>query len=296
MLPAQRPASPEIAESPSVTTLGVPEPGPSARAGGGEGEQEGDGGEEGAHPAILSAPALWRQARWFAISSLTRVGRSTAARWAAGSTVSSRAPGIEAAISALVLGRRRLVAGAGDDERRRRDAPELVAQVHALDRPAGRRRSRLGIGGDQHRAQLGSQLRVLLGVGGREPARHDRVGDDPDRARRAHLRRALRPALGGRKVRGGADEDEPLDPLGRVRAQPHADHSADREPAVRRALDLQRVHQLEHVAAEVGDLVGPVRAPASARGRGGRSGRSAAARRARAGCPTCPWTCRASCP
>ena len=38
VLPAQRPASPEIAESPSVTTLGVPEPGPSARAGGGEGE------------------------------------------------------------------------------------------------------------------------------------------------------------------------------------------------------------------------------------------------------------------
>ena len=34
MLPAQRPASPEIAESPSVTTVGVPTPGPSASAGG----------------------------------------------------------------------------------------------------------------------------------------------------------------------------------------------------------------------------------------------------------------------
>src|SRR4051812_28649533 len=33
VLPAQRPASPEIAESPSVTTVGVPTPGPSARAG-----------------------------------------------------------------------------------------------------------------------------------------------------------------------------------------------------------------------------------------------------------------------
>src|SRR3954467_12714545 len=33
VLPAQRPASPEIAESPSVTTVGVPTPGPSAAAG-----------------------------------------------------------------------------------------------------------------------------------------------------------------------------------------------------------------------------------------------------------------------
>ena len=34
MFPAQRPPSPEIAESPSVTTVGVPTPGPSAAAGG----------------------------------------------------------------------------------------------------------------------------------------------------------------------------------------------------------------------------------------------------------------------
>ncbi len=33
VFPAQRPASPEIAESPSVTTAGVPTPGPSAAAG-----------------------------------------------------------------------------------------------------------------------------------------------------------------------------------------------------------------------------------------------------------------------
>src|ERR671931_503683 len=33
VLPAKRPASPEIAESPSVTTVGVPTPGPSAAAG-----------------------------------------------------------------------------------------------------------------------------------------------------------------------------------------------------------------------------------------------------------------------
>src|SRR6185503_10668114 len=33
VLPAQRPASPDIAESPSVTTVGVPTPGPSAAAG-----------------------------------------------------------------------------------------------------------------------------------------------------------------------------------------------------------------------------------------------------------------------
>src|SRR5829696_2670422 len=33
VLPAQRPASPEMAESPSVTTVGVPTPGPSATAG-----------------------------------------------------------------------------------------------------------------------------------------------------------------------------------------------------------------------------------------------------------------------
>src|ERR687897_728754 len=33
VLPAQRPASPEIAESPSVTTAGAPTPGPSAATG-----------------------------------------------------------------------------------------------------------------------------------------------------------------------------------------------------------------------------------------------------------------------
>src|SRR5918997_6431914 len=33
VLPAQRPPSPEIAESPTVTTAGVPTPGPSAAAG-----------------------------------------------------------------------------------------------------------------------------------------------------------------------------------------------------------------------------------------------------------------------
>src|SRR5688572_21901213 len=33
VFPAQRPASPDIAESPSVTTVGVPTPGPSAAAG-----------------------------------------------------------------------------------------------------------------------------------------------------------------------------------------------------------------------------------------------------------------------
>ena len=33
MLPAQRPASPEMAESPTLTTVGVPTPGPSASAG-----------------------------------------------------------------------------------------------------------------------------------------------------------------------------------------------------------------------------------------------------------------------
>src|SRR3954447_8072005 len=33
VLPAQRPASPEIAESPTLTTVGVPTPGPSAIAG-----------------------------------------------------------------------------------------------------------------------------------------------------------------------------------------------------------------------------------------------------------------------
>ena len=33
VLPAQRPASPEIAESPTLTTAGVPTPGPSASAG-----------------------------------------------------------------------------------------------------------------------------------------------------------------------------------------------------------------------------------------------------------------------
>ena len=32
MFPAQRPASPEMAESPSATIAGVPTPGPSARA------------------------------------------------------------------------------------------------------------------------------------------------------------------------------------------------------------------------------------------------------------------------
>ena len=69
---------------------------------------------------------------------------------------------------------------------------------------------------------------------GREPARDHRVGHDLGGARGADGGGALsvrrsRP----RKVRGGADQDQPLDPLGRVDRQPLADHAADRQSAVR---------------------------------------------------------------
>ena len=44
-----------------------------------------------------------------------------------------------------------------------------------------------------------------------------------------------------RQVRRGAEQDQPVDPLGRVDGQPLADHAADRQPAVgRRAVSSRR--------------------------------------------------------
>ena len=99
------------------------------------------------------------------------------------------------------------------------------------------------------------------------------------RRRRPRARRAARTAAARscqprrrRQVRRGAEQDQPVDPLGRVDGQPLADHAADRQPAVGHAGEAQPVEHGQHVAAEVVDRVGAGRAPASRRGRDGRSG------------------------
>ena len=110
-------------------------------------------------------------------------------------------------------------------------AGQVGPQVHRGDRlaaggvPVRRRRG-------QHRPVSLYDRRRAVGQGRGEPAGHAPVGD---RRRSAGADRggpvppALRPAEPGRR----AEQRQPVDPLGRVRGQPHADHAAEGQPGVR---------------------------------------------------------------
>ena len=92
----------------------------------------------------------------------------------------------------------------------------------------------------------------------REPAREHRVGN------RLHAfgldeRCPFNPQFGRWHVRGRAGEDETPNARWVMRPEPHSDHSAEREPDEIRALDPQGIHESEHIAGQVGDLIGAVR-------------------------------------
>lgn len=65
----------------------------------------------------------------------------------------------------------------------------------------------------------------------------------------ANRRRPLEPLLPRWQPRRRAAEDQPLDPLGLVRRQPHPDHAAERE-AEREPVEPELVSQREHLARQ----------------------------------------------
>ncbi len=66
---------------------------------------------------------------------------------------------------------------------------------------------------------------------------------------------ALEPRLGLSEPRRTARDHEAVDPLGRVRGEPEARRAAEREAAVRHALELEPVEQVENVVPELLDGV-----------------------------------------
>ena len=161
-----------------------------------------------------------------------------------------------------VPGRRGWVLAAGDDQRRRCDRGQRGPQVHGGDRFAA---ARVAFGCDrlQRGHEAGRGGRVGPGERRGEPAADHLPGDGghaagPDRGRPLGPRRRLR------EVRGGAAHREGVDPAGGVRRQPHADHPAERDAAVRGVLDAEVVEHPQHVRAQIGEGV-----------RAGRRGRAA---------------------
>ena len=225
------------------------------------------------HSSFVSGVAHGHPSRWLAISRLTSAARSTHARCAAGSSTSIRAPGIACGDRLTVLGRDRRVLGARDHERGRGDARQAGAQVEVGDRLAAARVA-LGRRGGDHRAVARDELGMRLRERRREPASDDGVGDHGRACPPCGRARRARPSSTRRQERGRADQDQLLDPLRRVDREPLADHAADRQPAVGGALELEPVHQREHVAGRGRRSNTDRRAPASRRGRGGRSGSS----------------------
>jgi hypothetical protein len=95
------------------------------------------------------------------------------------------------------------------------------------------------------RAMTSGALAKILG----EPALH--VGADKwPEAVGAHEFQTLDPESGVRVVAGGVRENELIDAIGRVGAEPLADHAAHRQPAPVDFLNAEPVEHGEHVAAE----------------------------------------------
>ena len=190
-----------------------------------------------------------------------------------------------------VLGRRRRVVRAGDDERRRVDLREARREVHALDDRAAVRVA-LVADGVEHRAQRIQRVRRAVWLG--EPALHRRV-DDRLRALRAHQLRAVGPVLRRAELGGRADRDELRDPVGRVGAEPQRRHPAQRDAGDVRALDAEVVEQVDDVLPGVVDRVRAGRDVRAAVARACRSESAGSARRAcRPAGPTWRASCRAS--
>ena len=120
-------------------------------------------------------------------------GCSTLARWAASSTISSRASGTASGDRLAVERRRGGVVGAGDHERRRADARRAGrARSMSRDRLAAAGVA-LGRRGAQHRVEPGDRRRPRLEERRREPALEHGVGDRLRRPSPRTVARALLP-------------------------------------------------------------------------------------------------------
>ena len=117
-----------------------------------------------------------------------------------------------------VLGRRRRVVAARDDERRRADGAELGDEVHVLDRRAAGGVALVRRGGE-HGAHGRGGGGLALDEARRQPAPDARIGDRVD-ALGTHGRCAVGPHRGRPEVRRRAAEHEPADALGRVDGHP----------------------------------------------------------------------------
>ena len=184
---------------------------------------------------------------------------------------------------------------AGDDHGRRRDRLDDLAVIHVAHRlAAGDVAFRLG--GEEHVARSTS---IFFGSRSRKSLVNQRSIVPPTIALQALLPHRLDAAVPdllvgeiGRRV----GEDQPVDALRRVGAEPHADHAAHREAAPVGLVDLRGVEHRQHVAAEHLHGVGAgrhaglaVAAPVVAHAGGNAASAPRPAR------PTCAAWCRASC-
>ena len=92
----------------------------------------------------------------------------------------------------------------------------------------------------------------------RQPARQHGVGDRGDAAL-LHRLDAVVPACRVRVMAGGVGQHDLAEPVGRVGAQPLADHAAHRQAAPMGLCDVEVVEDRQHVAAEAFQRIGPRR-------------------------------------
>jgi hypothetical protein len=167
-----------------------------------------------------------------------------------GPTISCLAPRDRRGDHRLAIDRRSEIVRARDHKRRRDDPRNVAAEVHPLDRPAAGRPRQAATRPASARARPeppGERPRSRGSANARRSARSIR--------RRVQLQLALArrmPAACARRCRSGSGGR----PGGSVRSQPHPDRPADRQVAVGDVIESERIHQLQHVHAGIGDLVG----------------------------------------
>ena len=92
---------------------------------------------------------------------------------------------------------------------------------------------------------------------GSEPALDDRLGDG-GAAAGPHRRGAVGPGRCGWQCGAGAEQGEPVDPVGVAGRDPHRRHAAERQPDEMGPPDAEPVEQGDEVVGQVVDRVGPV--------------------------------------
>jgi hypothetical protein len=138
----------------------------------------------------------------------------------------------------------------GDHEGWAGDELDRAAHVRVADRSKAAGQSQW-VHREKVLAEWRDELGVLLQHARREPVCEEHVGD------RAHVICGedrvdlLIPLLGGPQERGGVGQNQSLDPLGGVHAEPLADEAAKRQAAERERLDPWRVQQLDDIRSVV---------------------------------------------